>query len=138
LHAANRRANRVAGRETSRSTGEFAVGMDVALVPWRQPAWSGRKPETAPMRCDLKNTVRFAFLALVVTTLSGCGNQNPMGPTSMAQTQPATETAVAAMPIGEAPSSPDPGAFTTDPGQQTAPIVEEKKAKKAKKPRRHP
>ena len=64
------------------------------------------------MSVALKNTVRLSVLALVVAGFSGCGAENPMGPTASA-VAPAFETSASVAPMDEVPT---PGAPDTTPG----------------------
>ena len=78
------------------------------------------------MKNALKTTSRFAVLGLLVAGLSGCGTQNPMGP-SMTDTAatPALSTEVSSTPIVEDPTSTEPGTRIADP---TDPPTKKKKA----------
>lgn len=58
------------------------------------------------MSAALKNTVRVTMLTLLVAGLSGCGAENPMGPTALS-VSPALETSAAIMPVEELPTPGD-------------------------------
>ena len=62
------------------------------------------------MSVALKNVARLSVLTLVVAGLSGCGAENPMGPSSLA-VAPTVETSAAMMPVEELPA-PGDGAET--------------------------
>ena len=55
------------------------------------------------MSVALKNVVRLSVLTLLVAGLSGCGAENPMGPTALA-VSPTLETSVATTPIDQLPT----------------------------------
>jgi len=57
------------------------------------------------MSVALKNTVRLSVLALVVAGFTGCGAENPMGPTASA-VAPAFETSASVAPMDEVPMNP--------------------------------
>jgi hypothetical protein len=65
------------------------------------------------MSVALKNCVRLSVLALVVAGLSGCGAENPMGPSALA-VAPTLETSSAMMPVEELPG-PGNGTETITP-----------------------
>jgi len=54
------------------------------------------------MSVALKRCVRLSVLTLLVAGLSGCGAENPMGPSALA-VSPTVETSVATTPIDELP-----------------------------------
>ncbi len=64
------------------------------------------------MSVALKNTVRLSVLALAVAGFSGCGAENPMGPTAAA-VAPAYEMSASVAPIDEVPA---PGSPSVTPG----------------------
>jgi len=54
------------------------------------------------MSASLKNVARLSVLALAVAGFTGCGSENPMGPTSLATTAPTTmETQQSFAPVDE-------------------------------------
>jgi len=62
------------------------------------------------MSVALKNVARLSVLTLVVAGLSGCGTENPMGPSALA-VAPTVQTSAAMMPVEELPA-PGDGAET--------------------------
>jgi hypothetical protein len=63
-----------------------------------------RRPNT--MSVALKNCIRLSVLTLVVAGLSGCGAENPMGPSALA-VSPTLETSAVMMPVEELPAPGD-------------------------------
>ena len=80
------------------------------------------------MSAALKNTVRVAALGLLVAGLSGCGTQNPVGPSMVVA--PTVETATAMMPIEQDPPPSADVNVTIIPFQDRAGNTDRKKAKK--------
>jgi hypothetical protein len=58
------------------------------------------------MSVALKNVARLSVLTLIVAGLSGCGTENPMGPSSLA-IAPTVETSASVMPVEELPAPGD-------------------------------
>ena len=79
------------------------------------------------MSVVLKHTARVAALGLLVACASGCGTDNPVGP-SMART-PTVETSASALPIEAAPGVDD-GVAPPTVIQQPTPTPTEGKVKK--------
>jgi len=65
------------------------------------------------MSVALKNCVRLSVLTLIVASLSGCGAENPMGPSALA-VSPTVEMSSAMMPVEELPA-PGEGTETITP-----------------------
>lgn len=80
------------------------------------------------MSVALKNTVRVAALGLLIAGLSGCGTQNPVGPSMVVA--PTVETATAMMPIEQDPLPPADVNATVIPFQDRAGSTDRKKPKK--------
>lgn len=82
------------------------------------------------MSVALKHTVRIAALGLLVAGLSGCGTENPVGPSMVVA--PTVETAAASMSIEADPPAPDGTVGTVIPFQDRAGSVDRhnKKPKK--------